>query len=156
MRATFDGIEIEGTPDEIAKFVTSIRSVRLGYLARPSVEGEGEAPSPDEDDAEVGITEQFAYRTLRRLPLSKFQKDLLISLKDAHPGWKLSSELQEALNCSPTQLGGIFGGLGRRVTATKGYKTGYGLWEWKWDDDEGEYAYRLPDGTMKALAKVIL
>lgn len=149
MRATVNGIEIEGTPEEIASFLTF-------------VENRKEVPddSPDtpiktltslETDE---ITDKFAYRALRRLPLSAAQKALLGALRDAHPNWLTSSELQNALQCSPTSLGGVLGGLGRRVSATKGYETGYSLWEWKWDDDEGEWTYHLSDSVLSALDRV--
>ncbi|MEZ5742846.1 MAG: hypothetical protein R3D89_03685 [Sphingomonadaceae bacterium] len=155
MRATVDGIEIEGTPEEIAEFVATIRSQRTPPVSVEDRNSEISNNTSSLEATDGGITEKFAYRTLRRLPLSAFQKELLKTLRDAHPGWVLSSNLQTALDCSPTQLGGVFGGLGRRVTATKGYETGFDLWEWKWDDDEGEYAYRLPSNTISALDRVI-
>jgi hypothetical protein len=68
----------------------------------------------------------------------------------------LASEIQEKMSWNGTQFGGVLGGLGRRLTATKGYKSGFVLWNWKWDDDEGEYAYRLPDAVLSALDRMEL
>lgn len=148
MRATIDGIEIEGTPEEVARFVAEFR----GDKSPDAPSGDRKGESADNDDGE--ITEQFAYRTLRRLPLSKAQKRLLITLRNAYPTWMLSSQLQTALDCTPMQIGGILGGLGRRLSATKGYRNTYCLWDWKWDVDEGEYAYRLPSAVLAALDRV--
>ncbi len=149
VRAIISGIEIEGTPEEVARFadLLSRREVKASQVAATL----GEESVADEASENNGVTETFAYRTLRRLPLSAAQKKLLQALKTAHPSWTLSSQLQKVLSCSPTSLGGVLGGLGRRVSATNGYETGFNLWDWKWDDDEGEWTYRLPQNVMKAL-----
>lgn len=147
MRATIDGVEIEGSPEEIAAVLTALRGSGSykSDSAKAAVESDPDRGNP--------ITEEFAYRAIRRLPLSKLQKGLLVSLKNAHPKWMLASELQGALDISPISLGGVFGGLGRRVSATKGHENGYNLWDWKWSDDEGEWAYRLPSAVIAALVK---
>lgn len=147
MRATVDGIEIEGTPEEIASVLATLRqpAIRKSDSAKAAVENEPESGNR--------IPEDFAYRAIRRLPLSKAQKSLLKTLKEASPKWTLSSELQKALNAGPTSVGGVFGGLGRRVSATKGHEIGYNLWDWKWDDDEGEWTYRLPTTVIAALTR---
>ena len=149
MKTTIDGIQIEGTPTEIAELIATMRLSASKRAATP-------APSKLEDEhiatvEQDVITEQFAYRALRRIPLSTAQKALLQTLKRASPKWVHSSAIQEALNCSPTSLGGIMGGLGRRVSATSGYRAGFSLWEWKWDEDEGQYAYRIPPTVVAAL-----
>jgi hypothetical protein len=146
MRATIDGMEVEGTPEEIAQLLAAIKPV-----ATSSVKSSHAAV----DDLELldGIPESFAYRAIKRLPLSKAQQSLLHTLKKAHPNWVLSSQLQSELDCSPTSLGGVFGGLGRRVSATKDHKDGYRLWNWQWDEDEGEWAYRLPATVVSALTR---
>lgn len=145
MRATIEGVEIEGSPEEIAAVLTALRvpQARTSDSAKAAVESDPESGN--------AITEEFAYRAIRRLPLSSLQRSLLLSLKKANPKWMLASELRDALDTSPTSLGGVFGGLGRRTSATKGHERGYNLWDWKWDDDEGEWAYRLPRAVMSAL-----
>ncbi len=148
MRATVNGIEVEGTPEEIARLYAAMKPDFPETLASD----ETESPESEESEGD-GITDKFAYRALRRLPLSEAQKSLLKALKSAHPGWLLSSDLQIALNCSPTSLGGVLGGLGRRISATKGHRADYNLWDWKWDDDEGQYAYRLPEAVLSALER---
>ena len=149
MRATFDGMEVEGTPEEIAKFYAAIRPARRDLSSASNNDEMLSAETP-----EGGISEAFAYRALRRLPLSSAQKSLLKVLRDAHPNWVLSSELQAEMKCSPTSLGGVFGGLGRRISATKDHRAGYNLWDWKWNEDEGEWTYRLPEAVISALARV--
>lgn len=148
MRATVNGMEVEGTPEEIARLYAAMN---VSSTESPASEGR-KTPESDVPEGD-GAAEKFAYRALRRLPLSEAQKSLLNALRNAYPGWLLSSELQATLNCSPTSLGGVLGGLGRRVSATKGYEAEYNLWEWKWDDDEGEYAYRLPEAVLSALGR---
>jgi hypothetical protein len=153
MRATIDGVEIEGTPAEIAELLASLR-VTSGAQNLDAPEPAATNPvDPDEGDEQV-VTSQFAYRALRRIPLSASQRALFLALKAKHPKWTLASEIQEKMSWSGTQLGGVLGGLGRRLTATKGYKSGFVLWDWKWDDDEGQYAYRLPDAVLAALDRM--
>jgi predicted transcriptional regulator with HTH domain len=150
MRATVDGIEIEGTPSEIFDFIRHYRSQSVTDRAYES----------DTGDAVIGaeeastIPEQFAYRVLKRIPLSKAQKGLLLYLKGQSPKWTLASEIHEEFSWDGTQLGGVLGGLGRRLTATSGYKSTYHMWEWRWDEDEGEWKYRLPDAVVAALERI--
>lgn len=153
MRASVDGVEIEGTPEEIAQFLEAIRPAR-GLRSKPTERVSDACQDEMEPGNQEGITDKFAYRALRRLPLSVAQKTLLTTLRNASPNWVLSSDLQSALDCSPTSLGGVFGGLGRRTSATKGHQIGYNLWDWKWDEDEGEWSYRLPDAVLSALTRV--
>jgi predicted transcriptional regulator with HTH domain len=150
VRAIVDGIEIEGTPDEIAAFVSAIRDqkpIAADTEALKNIENKLET------DDDGGITERFAYRTIKRIPISESQKSLLQALRSTHPKWIRSSELQKALGWNPNQLGGVLGGLGRRLSATEGYIGDYHLWDWKWDIDEGEFSYRLPDNVVAALTR---
>jgi predicted transcriptional regulator with HTH domain len=147
VRAVINGIEVEGSPEEIARFVAAVGNPTFSKHVADDEAREVEASE------EFGITENFAYRALKRLPLSNAQKSLLGILKKAHPEWVSSSELQRLLKCPPTSLGGVFGGLGRRVSTTKGYQQGFSLWKCDWDEDEGEWAYRLPDASIAALIR---
>jgi hypothetical protein len=151
MKATVEGVEIEGTPSEIAEFIAIAKSQDIGVSAIAPEAGPEQADLDDNP-----ISQRFAYRALRRLPLSDAQKGLLRALRNRLPNWMLSSELKAELNCSATQLGGILGGLGRRVSATNGFKSGLSLWECKWDEDEGQWAYRLPANVTAALDEIEL
>jgi hypothetical protein len=155
MRATIEGVLIEGTPEEIAILLRSMRDSNSPSRTVVAPIEAGTAQEP-ETDSEEGITTQFAYRTLRRIPLSVSQKALFGLLKSAHPDWVLASEILRQMSWTGTQLGGVLGGLGRRLTATKGYRPGFELWSWKWDEDEGEYAYRLPEAVKAALDRLEL
>ena len=150
MRATIQGLEVEGTPEEIAAFAALFRKVETD-----SSESSSSGKLADAAHSEEEITEAFAYRVFNRRPLSKAQKIVLAGLERRHPRWTLASELQKENGWNGTQLGGVLGGLGRRLTATKGYKKGYHLWEWQWDEDEGEWAYRLPDVVLSALQRTL-
>ena len=109
MRAVVEGIEIEGTPAEIADLLKSMRTP-----VRPTDEGPEEVANgevqPENDDEDSAITEKFAYRTLKRIPLSVSQKALLLALRRASPSWVLASALQNQFEWSGTQLGGVLGG----------------------------------------------
>ena len=146
MRAKIHGVEVEGTPEEIAAFAALFQQTAIVDSASVS-----DVPPRAADVQEDEITEAFAYRVLNRRPLSTAQKCVLTGLERRHPNWTLASELQKENGWDGTQLGGVLGGLGRRLTATKDYKRGYHLWEWKWDEDEGEWAYRLPNVVVSAL-----
>lgn len=151
MRAIVDGIEIEGTPAEVAEFV---RSMKID----PDISGvrTENAHSSIHETEDSAITENFAYRVLKRRALSSNQRQLLTVLKKANDEWILASEITRHFGWDGTQLGGVLGGLGRRITATKGYKDGYALWDWRWDDDEGTWAYRLPKAVLAALDRIEL
>lgn len=151
MRAVVDGVEIEGTAAEIAELLATLRDRDSAQRTTIGIGFEGREIEDPEDEE---ITAQFAYRTLKRLPLSQYQRALLFKLKQAYPAWTLASEIAGEFDWSGTQLGGVLGGLGRRLTATKGYKPGYELWNWKWEDDEGEYTYRLPEAVISALDRL--
>lgn len=151
MRAIFDGIEIEGTPAEVAEFVRSMK------IDPDSSNADAKVVHSQIPEAEASnITENFAYRVLKRRPLSSNQRQLLAALKEANDDWTLASEITRRFDWDGTQLGGVLGGLGRRMTATNGYKEGYALWNWRWDDDEGTWAYRLPKVVLAALDRLSL
>src|ERR1044072_4888662 len=103
MRATIEGVEIEGSPEEIASLLRSIRDhSRPPEAAAPAISA---APEEIDADDDQGITTQFAYRTLRRIPLSTSQRALFGVLKRAYPKWTLASEIQRQMSWSGTQLG---------------------------------------------------
>jgi hypothetical protein len=151
MRAVVDGIEIEGTPAEVAEFVRSLK----GRTEATDV-SLGKEQSFTEEIESSEINEKFAYRVLKRRPLSANQVQLLSFLNEAQGNWVLASELKEKFGWDGPTLGGILGGLGRRLTATKGYKNGYHLWHWQWNEDEGEWEYMLPGAMIAALIKLDL
>lgn len=151
MRALIDGIEIEGTPAEVAEFVRSLK----GCAEADDISfREDQSVTPEIETSE--ISEKFAYRVLKRRPLSANQVQLLSFLKEAQGNWVLASELKEKFGWDGPTLGGILGGLGRRLTATTGYRDGYHLWHWRWNDDEGEWEYMLPAAIVAALVRLDL
>jgi hypothetical protein len=152
MRAVVKGIEIEGTPAEIAALINSLEEAfPQSDHVQPRSQSNQRAGG---DDEESTITADLAYRILRRIPLSDMQKSFLLIVKAAYPDWVRASQVQSELSWTGTQLGGVLGGLGRRLSATKGVGHGDALWVWKWDDDEGEYAYRLPSASVEALDRM--
>lgn len=153
MKAVVKGIEIEGTPAEIAELLNSIESTAL-QLSALQTPPEVNQDRPDDLDGESSITADLAYRILKRIPLSDMQKAFLLTVRAEHPDWVRASKIQSEQSWSGTQLGGVLGGLGRRLSATKGVGSSDALWVWRWDDDEGEYAYRLPSAVVEALKRL--
>ena len=150
MRATVEGVEIEGTPEEIAAF---LRAQRQTQLFRKLV-GLGDTPDDeDSSDNERFASERIAYRALRRRPLSSNQQKLFKHLSASHPSWETATSLQQALGLTPNQLGGLLGGIGRRLSTTDGYVKDSSMFEWMWHADHGEYAYRLPPSVQKAVLR---
>lgn len=149
MRAVVEGIEIEGTPAEVAEFV---RSLKVHAKATEAPSGDDQLPKEQSEYPE--INEKFAYRVLRRRPLSANQMHLLSALKEARGNWVCASELKARFAWDGPQLGGVLGGLGRRLTSTDGYQDEYHLWHWQWNEDEGEWEYRLPAAVIAALIRL--
>jgi hypothetical protein len=149
MRATVDGVELEGTPEEIAAFLNARGAgPHQPIIASPPALG----PSSNDDD-ERFASEKIAFRTLKRRPLSSSQRELFKTLSKAYPNWVSASALQDALGHTANQLGGTLGGIGRRLSTTDGYVVGSSMIEWMWDADEGQWAYRLPDSVQKAVLR---
>ncbi len=138
-------IEVQdGTPDEVF------------YLARlmsdnasPSIAPRRALPSDNSY-----VSEELAFRVLKRRALSQAQAKLLALLRQNAGNWTTAKDLQKATNYNPSQLAGLFGAFGKRVAGTDGYVEGTSFFEWEWDYEEDCYKYRLPRGVLDAVIRV--
>lgn len=152
MRANVDGMELDGTPEEIAAFVKA-RGIAPHTQLQASPRVSSASPSDDADDDERFASEKIAFRALKRRPLSSAQRSVFRTLSQAYPNWVSASTMQQALGLTANQVGGTLGGIGRRLSTTEGYVVGSSLIEWMWNADDGEWQYRLPESVQKAVVR---
>ena len=145
VKAKIDGIEVEGTPDELARFARMMQFEFAGtaILSHANVGSE----------ATKFVDEEFAFRVLKRRSLSNEQKAFLSLLHTKSPSWVSALDLQEATKYRPNQLSGLLGAFGKRVASTEGYREGASFFEVEWDYDEDCYKYRLPEGSLAAVKR---
>ena len=139
MKATINGIEVEGSLDEIASLVRQFGSASATGEAPPG------SKSPMEED--------FAFRVLKRRPLSREQTAVLSLLRQNHPDWTTAFDLQKETKYKANQLAGLLGAFGKRVAATEGHQKGQYFFEVVWDYDLDCYKYRLVDAARSAVIR---
>jgi len=143
MRAKIGSVEIEGTAEEISAV---LRSLPLGTLDHsPLIESAAKSGK--------FVPEELAFRVLKRRPLSSEQRPLLSLLARNHPSWTSAFELQKATKYKPSQLAGLLGAFGKRVTATNGYLAGMWFFDQEWDYEQDCNRYRLPEGVLNAVRR---
>jgi hypothetical protein len=145
MKAVIEGMQVEGTPTEIAELHRALRGTDLAHAPLES--------NQNQQGASGEITEAFAMRVLQRKPLSEAQQKILSKLAAKHPTWTSFEELQIATGYSKAQLSGALGALGRRVAATPGFAPGMVFLTWDWDESASSYNYFLPDPTFAAIER---
>lgn len=145
IKIKINGTDIEGNADHIAFIIKS-----LG--ANPSIQQGGEEEAIDSGNSEM--TKEFAELTLSRRPLSSAQRKLFRMLSRAGTGWVPSSEIMKKMDFNGNQHGGLFGAIGRRVAMTKGFKEGFTLFEWQWNEDREENDCRLHPAALEAMKRI--
>ena len=154
MKAMFEGVEIEGTPDEIAEYIRNMRHGESGMakLVRATRHDAGIIRSSSHPNQKADIEEEkFCRLALRRRPLSAAQQDLLGALARNYPEWTSFTQLQEATSYSERQLSGLFGAFSRRLGSTRGYREDRPFLEWKWGVDGKSCDYRLSESAYDAV-----
>lgn len=144
MKAKFGSVEVEGTPDEIATL-----------LQRMSV-NVPTADMPREPSATAGrhyVSEDVAFRALKRRSLSIPQGIVLAKLKVNYPAWTLAKDLQTVTGYNRNQLSGLFGAFGKRIAATDGYLPDTWFFDVEWNYDADCYQYRLPPTVLSAVER---
>lgn len=139
-----NGNKVEGSAKDIASILDNLQKTEGPQVLQSEI-------SEDHD-----ITTDFAIHVLRRRPLSKSQRELLSLLKLQNLSWVSATQIREKLDMNGNQLGGVFGGLGRRLSATEGANPSMSLFEWKWNDEEREYDCRLHPAANEALERIDL
>lgn len=147
-------IRVEGTATEISNVLRALPGAATVQTAAVELTDAGvqaatssETPEPESRY----VTTRHARRVLKRLPLSKPMKNVLIVLYKAYPDWLSQATLQDAAGYGSPQYAGMMGAFGRRRAKTEGYDSETEFFEWKWDDDERTWYCRLPDTVREAL-----
>lgn len=148
MKATIDGVPVEGTPEEIDQLM---RAVKARAFARPIVA----AIAPSGVDRHPYVNEDTAFRALKRRPLSPEQKIFLKKLASEYPNWTLASELQRITKYTKPQFSGLLGAFGKRVASTEGYVSGTWFYDGKWNYDDDCNQYRLPEHLVEVVNRAI-
>ena len=146
MKARINGIDVEGTLDEIASLLRQFGSAVASN--GPAVAG-ADVPS----GRQSSMDEDFAFRVLKRRPLSREQTLVLSLLRRNHPSWTTAFDLQKATKYNPNQLAGLLGAFGKRVAATEGHQKGQYFFEVVWDYDLDCYTYRLVEAARSAVIR---
>jgi hypothetical protein len=147
IKIKFNGDEMEGHPDHIAILIRS-----LGQ--NPGNQLGGVGATSDLDDS--GMSAEFAERALSRRPLSPAQRKLFKMLLQKGHAWLPSSDIMKNMGFNGNQYGGLFGAIGRRMAKTKGFKEGFTLFEWLYNEDSEEYLCRLHPSALEALNRISL
>jgi hypothetical protein len=144
MKAKIGSVEVEGTPQEISQLLWSMGVHEVAELR---------AKTPRAGGDKGTVSQDVAFRMLKRRPLSETQKALFSLLRANHPEWTSAKALQKATKYRPNQLAGLLGALGKRVSSTEGYVPGSILLDYRWDYDDDCYYYRLPDDVKAAVER---
>ena len=147
-------IRLEGTATEINDVLQALPGAT--NLCVAAVELTDEAVSSETLSEAAGsdssvVTSQFAGRVLTRLGLSPPMKKVLTALYEAHPDWLSLPTLHGIADYTPAQFAGLMGAFGRRLANTEGYDSDSAFFEYKWNEDEEVWDYRLPKTVCDAL-----
>ena len=146
MKAKIGTVEVEGTPQEISQLFWSMGLQNFGKPAGAASNGGDRS----------FVSQDVAFRMLKRRPLSDGQRAVFALLRKNHPDWTSAAELQRAAKYNPNQLAGLLGALGKRVSSTDGYESGSVLLDYRWDYDDDCYYYRLPDDVKAAVERAAI
>lgn len=147
-------IRLEGTPTEMIEVIqalpeaTKLRAVAV-ELTDEAVSSETPSESAETDSSVVST--RFARRALTRLGLSPPMRKVLTALFEAHPGWLSLPTLHGIADYTPAQFAGLMGAFGRRLANTEGYDSDLAFFEYKWNEDEEVWDYRLAKTVCDAL-----
>lgn len=143
MKAKIGSVEVEGTAGEIAEL-----------LQRINVDSPGaRSPEPPSTAGRHYVSEEVAFRALKRLSLSIPQGVVLAKLKANYPAWTLAKDLETATGYNRNQLAGLFGAFGKRLAGTDGYLRDTWLFDVEWNYDADCYQYRLPPTVLSAVER---
>lgn len=147
MRATIDGVVVEGTPEEVAAFLAAMKGKHHPHASSQK--------AADAVDRHPYLNEDTAFRALKRRPLSPEQKIFLSKLALEYPNWTLASDLQQITNYSKAQFSGLLGAFGKRVASTEGFESGTWFYDGKWNYESDCYQYRLPEHLVEVVNRAI-
>ena len=141
----------EGTAEEISMVARSMLPATIGDVSL-SLEVQDGTRTQSSDQPTKFVTVEFARRVLGRRPvLSKPLKRVLKTLNEAHPEWTLVNDLHSAARYTPAQFAGLMGAFGRRMSHTEGYDKDAHFFDFRWNDENDAWEYRLPDAVREVL-----
>lgn len=144
----------EGTAEEIAKVAATMQP--MTPLISEELEGGKSTgvvrglPKPSED-IEKYVTKKFAKRALTRLELSDPIKGMMKRLFDAGENWISTQDVYKASGYGQAQFAGMMGAFGRRMSYTEGFEEDAHFFDYRWDEDEESWEYRLPESVIEAI-----
>jgi hypothetical protein len=152
MKAKIGSIQIDGTPEEIADL---IRKLEISPFNLGDMMTKRDFLQPQVDpDAGPFVSEEIAFRVLKRRSLSAEQLTMLALLCSAGEDWTSAKAIQKALNYKTSQFSGMLGAFGKRVASTPGYRDGTTFFDQEWDYEEDCFRYRLPEDVIDAVKRV--
>lgn len=140
MKARFGSVEVEGPPHEIAALIRDMQ-------------GDGGAVASPKRGGKAFVSEDVAFKVLKRRALSPGQTAMLKLLRRNHPSWTTAHDLQKATQYDANQLAGLLGAFGKRVAATEGYAQGTWFLDQEWDYEQDCNKYRLPETVLAAVGR---
>lgn len=147
----------EGSPEEIAKVVETMGPMSpLTKEMALTLESTKSSPRVKKlsETPEKYVTKEFAIRLLTRRELSKPVTAVIKRLTASGDEWVSSQELYEASNYKPAQFAGMMGAFGRRMYHTKGYDEEAHFWDFRENEEDGSWEYRLPQSVREAGKKI--
>lgn len=144
VKATWNGIVLEGTPGEIKETIALLQAEGQGTTSKALTESSS-------GEGITYVSYDVARTALTRRPLHPIQRKLLKAIYDAHPNMISGEKLQKIVGYSRPQFSGLMGALGRRFAYTQGYREGSWVFQQSWNDEEHCYYYSLPQELKSAL-----
>ena len=148
-------IRLEGTSTEINDVLRALpgaTKLRTAAVELTDDVVSSEPPSESAESESSVVTTGFARRALTRLGLSPPMKRVLTALYEAHPEWLSLPTLHGIADYAPAQFAGLMGAFGRRLANTEGHDSDLAFFEYRWNEDEEAWDYRLPKTVCDALA----
>jgi hypothetical protein len=149
MKARIGEIEIDGTPEEIGILIRRLELGPFGNLLAHKRDFLQSKP----EKSDLFVSEDVAFRVLKRRPLSEAQSKVLSLLGKSDSKWTSAKDIQAAAGYNASQLAGLFGAFGKRVSGTPGHIKDTLFFDQKWDYEKDCYKYRLPEGSMSAVKR---
>ena len=147
-------IRLEGTATEINDVLEALPGATKLRTAAVELTDEvvsSETPSESAGSDSSVVNTRFARRVLARLGLSPPMKKVLTALYEAHPEWLSLPTLHGIADYTPPQFAGLMGAFGRRLANTEGHDSDLAFFEYRWNEDEEVWDYRLPKTVCDAL-----
>jgi hypothetical protein len=145
IKVKINGNDIEGDAAAIALIINA-----LGESGQRTAVHDRKQSESNRDE----ISDEFVTRVLTRRPLSPAQRRLFKMLRAKGEYWLPSSVIMQNMGLNGNAFGGLFGAIGRRVSTTDGYKEGFTLFEWQWDENREEQDCRLHPVALEAIKRI--